>query len=60
MRARSKEQYKRAWEHHIQELATLALAAKIDYNEWVEIKQDLEEWLDKAIKQQLWDETNGK
>jgi len=56
MRAQTPKQYKEAWTWHIEQLATLALAAKIEYNEYVEMKEDLLTWLDKAIEMQLWEQ----
>lgn len=48
--ARDKKQYELAWTLHINELATLALAADIPYNEWSAAKQRMLQWLDKACE----------
>lgn len=47
--ARNMREYKEAWTHHINQVAALALAAKIDYDEYVSVKAHLLEWLDEAI-----------
>lgn len=49
MKAKSLEQYRQAWEHHIKELASLALAANVEYTEYVQVKDQLEHWLKTAL-----------
>jgi len=50
MNARDPEQYRQAWQAHINNLAALALAAGINYDEYVAAKQRLEQWLDTALE----------
>lgn len=49
--AKDEKQYREAWEHHIDELAMLALRARIDYTEYFQVKTQLNTWLDAAIQQ---------
>jgi len=50
MRARDPEEYRQSWQAHINNLAALALAANISYDEYVAAKQRLEQWLDTALE----------
>jgi len=50
MKARNTDQYREAWQAHINNLAALALAANISYDEYVAAKQRLEQWLDTALE----------
>lgn len=54
MKAKSKDHYRQAWESHIQNLATLALAADIPYDEYRAARDRLLQWLDKAIESNQW------
>lgn len=49
MNAKDPEQYRAAWQAHISNLASLALAAGIQYDEYIAAKKRLEEWLDQAV-----------
>lgn len=48
MKAKDPAQFNAAWQHHIDQLASLALAADIPYNDFTTIKQELENWLTEA------------
>lgn len=50
MRAKTPEHYRAAWESHIQNLTTLALAADIPYDEYRAARDRLLQWLDKAME----------
>lgn len=41
--------YAEAWNHHIKELAALALAANVKYTDWEDVRDELKNWLDVAI-----------
>lgn len=47
--AKDETEYRNAWEHHIDELAMLALRARVDYSEYVQVKAQLNTWLNNAI-----------
>lgn len=49
MKAKTIEQYEQAWQSHINQLATLALAADIPYKQYSEVKHTLEFWLEEAV-----------
>lgn len=49
MKARSPGEFKAAWQWHIDQLASLALAANISYDHYTDVKQELESWLTEAI-----------
>jgi len=59
MRAKDPAQYKQAWQWHIDQLASLALAANIPYHHYVEVKATLEGWLTEAVTQHNLDEAQN-
>lgn len=44
------DEFKEAWYWHINQLAGLALQARVEYPEYKEIKVKLETWVDEAVK----------
>lgn len=50
MKAKTREQYINAWQWHIDQLAILALAAKVEYSEYTETKARLESWITDAAE----------
>lgn len=48
--ANNLDQYREAWQAHIANLAALALAANVTYDEYVAVKNRLLEWVDDAIQ----------
>jgi hypothetical protein len=59
MRAKSREEYKAAWEYHIRELASLALAADIPLQEWDLTRNRLFGWIDRAADSQKFETDAG-
>lgn len=51
------QEYKSAWQWHIDQLASLALAGDIDYEAYISVKRELETWLKYATQRQLNKET---
>jgi len=52
-RSESAQEYKQAWQWHIDQLASLALAGDIDYEAFISVKRELETWLKYATQRQL-------
>lgn len=46
---RNLDDYKAAWQYHIDQLAKLAIPARIDYDRYRRTKVELEVWLQDAI-----------
>lgn len=48
--AKDPAQYNQAWQWHIDQLASLALAAGVQYNDYTSVKKTLEAWLTVATE----------
>lgn len=46
---KDKDDYRNAWKWHIDQLAKLALAAGVDYPEYIRVQKTLRDWLESAI-----------
>jgi len=58
MKAKDPVEYKHSWQWHIDQLASLALAANIPYAEFTACKHRLEQWLADAISIQQQKESD--
>lgn len=58
MKAKNLKDYLSAWQWHINQLATLAIAADVTYDDYNHIKEHLESWLATAIENQRAKEIN--
>lgn len=54
MQARNEAQYRAAWESHVLQLNTLAMAADVSYEELTALRAQLAEWIDKAAAVQTF------
>jgi len=45
-----KKRYREAWEYLIDDLALLALRARIDYSEYIQVRDELNRWLTLALE----------
>lgn len=52
MIAQSKKHYRQAWESHVAQLATLALAADVTHDRWQATLVELRDWIDRATAAQ--------
>jgi len=55
-RAKDPTEFRQAWQWHIDQLSSLALAANVQYHSFVEVKQILESWIHDALLTNLKDD----
>jgi len=55
-RAKDPTEFRQAWQWHIDQLSSLALAANIQYAHFVEVKAELESWINDALLNNLKDD----